>query len=191
MAASPWILDTASGARIDLDDPRPADIRLEDIAGALAEICRFGAQTKQFYSVAQHALLVRRLVLDAGHDDLELIALHHDSHEAFVGDLPTPLKRRIDSATPTYRELCARLDRAIAASIGVSWPRSDSPSWVPVREADELALRIEAAVLLPNAPWTESIAGTELGNPMAPQEAEAAFLDAHRVAADRASATAV
>jgi 5'-deoxynucleotidase YfbR-like HD superfamily hydrolase len=62
------------------------------LPGALAKICRFGAQTKHFYSVAQHALLVRRLVLDAGHDDLELIALHHDSHEAFVGDLPTPLK---------------------------------------------------------------------------------------------------
>jgi hypothetical protein len=62
---------------------------------------------------------------------------------------------------------------------------------VPVREADELALRIEAAVLLPNASWTESIAGTELGNPMAPRRRKRHFLDAHRVAADRASATAV
>ena len=82
-----YIIDTASGVRLDLDDPRPEDIQIEDVAGGLSKVCRFGAQPREYYSVAQHALLVRQLVVEAGHPELALAALHHDSHEAYVCDL--------------------------------------------------------------------------------------------------------
>ena len=95
-------LDTASGVRLDLDDPRPDDITLSDVAAALSKTCRFGAQARSFYSVAQHAVLVADLVEDAGHPELALAALHHDSHEAYACDLATPLKHRIDAASGGY-----------------------------------------------------------------------------------------
>jgi hypothetical protein len=68
--AGRYIIDTASGVRLDLDNPRPEDIRIEDVAGGLSKVCRFGAQAREYYSVAQHALLVRRLVVEAGYPQL-------------------------------------------------------------------------------------------------------------------------
>src|SRR5215211_3245285 len=89
------IIDTASGVRLDLDHPRSEDIRIEDVAGGLSKVCRFGAQALEYYSVAQHALLVRRLVEEGGYPELALAALHHDSHEAYLCDIPSPLKSKI------------------------------------------------------------------------------------------------
>src|SRR5918994_6288050 len=102
------VINTVSGAHLDLADPDPGAIRLEDIAAALSKVCRFGAQTTRFYSVAQHAVLVQRLVVEAGRPDLSLAALHHDSHEAYVGDVTTPLKRMLGRQ---YHDVCARLDQ--------------------------------------------------------------------------------
>ena len=90
-----YIIDTASGIRLDLDDPRSEDIRIEDVAGGLSKVCRFGAQPLEYYSVAQHASLVRQLVVEAGYPELALAALHHDSHEAYLCDIPSPLKSKI------------------------------------------------------------------------------------------------
>jgi 5'-nucleotidase len=87
------ILDTASGRKLDLDDPQPDQICLEDIASALSKVCRFGAQPLTFYSVAQHAMHVSRIIAECGRPDLALAALHHDSHEAYLCDLPSPVRR--------------------------------------------------------------------------------------------------
>jgi len=56
------VLDTASGRKLDLDNPKPEQIALED-SPALSKVCRFGAQARSFYSVAQHAVLVRDIVV--------------------------------------------------------------------------------------------------------------------------------
>jgi hypothetical protein len=56
-----YVINTASGVRLDLDNPRPEAILIEDVAGGLSKVCRFGAQALEYYSVAQHALLVQRL----------------------------------------------------------------------------------------------------------------------------------
>src|SRR5918996_968485 len=100
--AKPYIIDTASGVRLDLDNPRPEDVRIEDVAGGLSKVCRFAAQPLEYYSVAQHALLVQRLVVEAGHVELALVALHHDSHEAYLCDIPKPLKSKISADTDVY-----------------------------------------------------------------------------------------
>lgn len=94
-----YVIDTASGRRLDLNNPSPEDIRIEDVAGGLSKVCRFGAQPLEYYSVAQHALLVRRLVVEAGHPKLAQVALHHDSHEAYLCGIPTPFERKIRKAT--------------------------------------------------------------------------------------------
>src|SRR5215211_6559183 len=118
-SAERYIIDTASGVRLDIDNPSPEDIRIKDVAGGLSKICRFGAQALEYYSVAQHVLLVQRLVVEAEHPELALVALHHDSHEAYVCDIPSPLKRKIRKATTVYKEACDRFDRVIAETFGV------------------------------------------------------------------------
>ncbi len=82
------LFNSASGLVIDLNNPTPDMICLEDIAAALSKICRFGGHTNYFYSVAQHSLLVAQLAPK----ELELEALMHDAAEAYLGDVIKPLK---------------------------------------------------------------------------------------------------
>src|SRR5919112_4269396 len=125
-ATKPYVIDTASGVRLDLDGPQPEDIRIEDVAGGLSKVCRFGAQAREYYSVVQHALLVRQLVANSGHPELALAALHHDSHEAYLCDIPAPLKRKIRARTNVYDEACKTLDLVIAEAFGLEWPEHGS-----------------------------------------------------------------
>ena len=196
-AIKPYIIDTYSGKRLDLDNPRPEDIRVEDVAGGLSKVCRFGAQALEYYSVAQHALLVQRLVVEAGHPELALVALHHDSHEAYVCDIPTPLKRKISADTDVYDEVCKTLDRVIAEAFGFERPEDGSPEQQAIKHADRQALLVEAARLLPDGGRAlrkdrrfgdEGLKGlAPLVDPLPPAEAEARFLEAHKELARRTS----
>jgi 5'-deoxynucleotidase YfbR-like HD superfamily hydrolase len=187
--AKPYIIDTASGVRLDLDNPRPEDIRIEDVAGGLSKVCRFGAQPLEYYSVAQHALLVRRLVVEAGHPNLALAALHHDSHEAYLCDIPSPLKRKISAETEVYDEACKTLDRVIAEEFDFEWPEQGSEEKAIIKHADNQALLIEATRLLPDggkALRRDKGLGKEeyrdlaaLEEPLPPAEAQELFLEAH------------
>ena len=142
-------IDTASGRKIDFDESDPAQIALEDIAGGLSRICRFGAQSVRFHSVAEHAVLVAQLLHEGGYPHLALAGLHHDSHEAYVCDIPKPLKRKLTSAGETvYEQVCRALDRAIATRLGLTTPSSDDQKLI--KDADNKALMIEAADLLPD-----------------------------------------
>lgn len=147
-----FALDTASGIRLDLDAPRAGDIKLSDVAAALSKICRFGAQATRFYSVAQHSILVADLVERAGHSEVALAALHHDSHEAFACDLPTPLKRRINAeSNGYYSRLCGLLDAAIDEAFGIVGVRREPGAEAIIKAADEKALLIESRELLQTA----------------------------------------
>ncbi len=176
---SDYVINTTSGALLDLADPDPAAICLEDVAAALSKVCRFGAQTTRFYSVAQHAVLVQRLVVEAGNPELSLAALHHDSHEAFAGDMPTPLKRMLGRQ---YADVCNRLDDAIGQALGIGWPERGSPEAAAIKRADDRALEIEGAELLPNwrADGESQSALPALDDPLLPEKAELLFLAAHR-----------
>lgn len=183
------IIDTASGVRLNLDDPRPEDIRIEDVAGGLSKVCRFGAQPLEYYSVAQHALLVRQLVGEAGYPELALVALHHDSHEAYLGDVPTPLKKKVRQVTNVYDQASRALDLAIAEAFGFVWPEKDSQEWAAIKRADNQALLMETSQLLPDGGQGLhqdcEIDEEELRNleppekPLPPAEAEARSLQAH------------
>lgn len=191
-AKSPFTIDTASGRRLDLADPCPDNIAIEDIAGALSKVCRFGAQASTFYSVAQHAVLVHDLVVAAGRSDLAAIALHHDSAEAFVCDLPSPLKALLeDEGNHAYRETSDRLDQAIATALGHEPYAERSPGRAEVKLADQRALLIEAAELLPDGGegirthlGAERVAEIEgllvpFPEPLSPAAAEELFLRTH------------
>jgi 5'-deoxynucleotidase YfbR-like HD superfamily hydrolase len=184
-----YVIDTASGKRLDLDNPSSEDIRIEDVAGGLSKVCRFGAQAREYYSVAQHALLVLRLVVEAGRPELALVALHHDSHEAYLCDIPTPLKRKIAKATNVYNEACKTLDFVIAEAFGFEWPEQGSPEQLAIKSADDQTLLMEAARLLPDggeALRRDKGLGEEeyrdlapLEEPLPPAEAEKLFLRTH------------
>jgi len=84
---SPYV-STFLGHRFFLTCPRIDDVAIEDIAHGLAYQCRFNGQTREFYSVAQHSLMVMQLVPPP----LRLAALLHDAAEAYLGDMVKPLK---------------------------------------------------------------------------------------------------
>lgn len=112
-----WI-STASGRLLDFAAPTEDMIEPYDIAAGLSRACRFAGQLSgeiEHYSVAQHSLILACLVRrQTTSPDLVAAALLHDAHEAYTGDLITPLK----SALPGIEALHARLDRAIADRFG-------------------------------------------------------------------------
>ena len=106
-------IQTLSGRRVNPLDASPEDIDPADIARALANLCRFGGHSKAFYSVAQHSVIVCDLLEQRGATPDELMAaLLHDAAEAYLGDLPHPLKHRSDLGPP-YREAEKLLEAAI------------------------------------------------------------------------------
>lgn len=131
-------MQTFSGQAFYPLDPRPADIMIEDIAHALGNLCRFNGHCTDFYSVAQHSVMVASLVQDR----LAMTALLHDASEAYLSDMPRPLKRGSEIGR-LYRDAEYRMERTIAARFGLVFP------WpAPVREADERMLATECRDLM-------------------------------------------
>jgi uncharacterized protein len=131
---------TYSGLRIDLVDPKPEQISMVDIAHHLAHICRFTGAVSSFYSVAQHSVLVASLVPT----DLTLPALLHDAHEAYLGDVATPLKQALCS--DQYKHLAAKFDIAISLRFGID---REALRDAEVKRADLIALATERRDFMP------------------------------------------
>jgi len=88
-------LQTVSGRWLNPFDPDPDQLDIGDIARALANLCRFGGHSRVFYSVAQHSVIVSELVEQRGGGAEDAFAaLMHDATEAYLGDMPHPLKHR-------------------------------------------------------------------------------------------------
>lgn len=112
-------IQTVSGRWIDPLAPDPASIEIEDIAQALANQCRFGGHSRSFYSVAQHSTIVSDVCEQRGATPAEaLAALLHDAGEAYLVDLPHPLKHRSELGPP-YRQAEKLLEAAIAERFGL------------------------------------------------------------------------
>jgi hypothetical protein len=141
MSTSDAYIMTHTGRRFRPLDPRPEDVCLEDIAAALSKKCRFGGHCRQFYSVASHSMLVGLgLLADECPPDVILWGLLHDAAEAYLEDLPRPLK----DVLPGYRASEERLLIVIAERFGLTWPMP-----VDVVRWDNIALVIEAHALMP------------------------------------------
>ena len=116
-----WIT-TYSGAKVDMLNTRPQDIHQDDIAYSLARICRFNGHTNRFYSVAEHSVLMAEHLLkaDVGAPSRKMLRtiLLHDATEAYLGDLPAPVKKLL----PDYKALEARLEEVIAHRFRLYYP---------------------------------------------------------------------
>lgn len=148
---APYLL-TVSGTRIDLLNPRPEDVALPDIAHALARICRYTGHVRaEHYSVAQHSVHVAELLRDQGHSiGIQIQGLLHDAHEAFTGDMASPIKRALDAldASPrargAWREFERRHEVAVRARFGLPADLSRA-----VHAADLAMLMAERRDLMP------------------------------------------
>src|SRR6266850_2669050 len=137
-----------SGRRLDLLDPSPLDIEIEDIAHGLARVARWNGQTKgaSAFSVAQHCLLVERFVAELkpkSQKSLRLAALLHDAAEYVIGDLISPFKAAVGL---DYKAFENRLGRAIHIRFGL--PAECTPEETAlIKRADRISAFFEATQL--------------------------------------------
>jgi len=137
-----------SGRRLDLLDPSPLDIEIEDIAHGLARVARWNGQTKgaHAFSVAQHCVLVERLVVELRPQlgrEARLAALLHDAPEYVIGDLISPFKAAVGI---DYKDLENRLLAAIHIRFGLP-PHLQAELNTQIKRADRLSAYHEATQL--------------------------------------------
>lgn len=134
-----------SGRRLDLLDPTPMDIEIEDIAHGLSFVARWNGQTRgdYAYSVAEHSLLVETVfgrLAPKADPKWRLAALLHDAPEYVIGDMISPVKAAVG---PGYKALDERLEAAIHIKFGL-------PAKVPaatkklIKKADQVSAWMEA-----------------------------------------------
>ena len=145
MPPQPWI-ETYTGRRLSLAmDPRYHEFVLGDIAHGLANICRFGGQCRQFYSVAEHCCHAADWLWEQEQSaECSLCGLLHDAAEAYLGDMTRPIKMLPDCMPATTRE--HHWQRAIYATFRLStaWP-----TWAEsVKSIDNQLCALEALELM-------------------------------------------
>lgn len=149
---------TASAGYFDYADPKPENINIEDIALALSHACRFAGMCEQYYSVAEHSILCMLLAekMYPDNEELAFAALMHDASEAFITDIPKPLKL----LCPGYGEVEKQVEAVIAEKyqIETRWHEQ-------VKEIDLMMLKTEKKHLFPDTvDWGEldGIADTDI-----------------------------
>ncbi|WP_158784985.1 HD family hydrolase [Pantoea sp. BAV 3049] len=162
-----WIT-TLTGRHFNFCDITPESICIEDIAAALSNICRFTGHVPEFYSVAQHSVLVSDLVPP----EFAFEALMHDAAEAYCNDIAAPLKQLL----PDYRNVIQSVESAIAVKYGLPLEMSRE-----VKHADLVMLATERREfgLDDGTPWP-ILHGIDpapiLINPLSPRQALVKFM---------------
>ena len=163
-----WI-QTYSGKRFTPINPNPDSIVIQDIAHALSMQCRFSGHVKQFYSVAQHCVLVSYIC-----DSKDALwGLLHDATEAYLVDVPRPLKK--SGKFGAYLEAEKVMQDAICVRFGLPLEEPDS-----VHHADTVLLATEARDLMSplRLDWTQPVKPLPFRiEPMSPREAKLAYLE--------------
>lgn len=163
-------MQTYTGRAFYPFDPHPNEIHIDDVAHALSMLCRYGGHSNVFYSVAEHSVYVSSLVPR----ELALVGLLHDATEAYLVDMPRPIKKGM----PQYNVLESRLWLAIA-------DRFNLPRTMPqeVHDADVAMLFAEQSQLLKSSPlpgWGMGLSTPITTRPriraLYPREAEQLFL---------------
>lgn len=149
-----------SGRLVEPLNVQPEDIDIRDIAHHLSNECRYAGATPEHYSVAQHSVLVAEHLAQSMWrltPEILLAALLHDAAEAYIKDLPSPMKH--DPRFAFYREIDAALTDRIYTRFGVG----DSPSYHAIKVADDAVFTREVqsfwgdrtgpGTIIPVSPW--------------------------------------
>jgi uncharacterized protein len=180
-----------SGRRLDLLDPSPLDIEIEDIAHGLARVARWNGQTKgdHAFSVAQHCVLVENIAVHVNRNldkAARLKALLHDAPEYVVGDMISPFKAALGL---DYKAFELRLLEAIHVRFGLA-PKTAPELEAAIKSADKMSAYLEATQLAGfSVPEAEKFFGRPRGldgdgsrkffhlKPLATNDAAALFLN--------------
>jgi uncharacterized protein len=127
---TPDCIRTFTGKYVNVIEPTADTICIEDIAHGLSQQCRFGGQLPKFYSVAEHSLRCAGLAEQQN----KLEALLHDASEAYLLDIPSPIKKHLTN----YKEIEQKLMLVIAQKFGFTYPMSKE-----VEKIDVLMLQWE------------------------------------------------
>lgn len=159
-----WI-QTFTGRQFFPANPTPESIDILDIAHALSMLCRFGGHCIRFYSVAEHCVLMARAMAEP----LKSCALLHDGSEAYLVDMPRPIKPMLQG----YREMEDRLQATIFARFGLAAEMPAAVKW-----ADSAMLAAERVNLSkPPQAWAELPPPLEVElRYWRPEQAESEFL---------------
>jgi len=152
-----------SGRRLDLLDPTPVDIEVEDIAHGLAFVARWNGQTRGDwpYSVAEHSLLVEEIfcrINPKADARWKLAALLHDAPEYVIGDMISPVKAAVG---PGYGEMDARIAAAVHIRFGLP-AVLPAPIKKAIKAADKVSAWLEAVQI---AGFSEAEANKLFGRP--------------------------
>ena len=140
-------IETYTGQMIDVADPNPNKINLNDIAHALSNICRYSGHCKSFYSVAEHCVLGSFLI----EEPLVKMFLLHDASEAYLNDLSRPLK----TILPKYKSLEDVFSYVIYERFLGKQPTKEEKK--KIKHVDDQMLLLEAHELMPSkgSGWSE------------------------------------
>lgn len=178
-----------SGRRLDLLDPSPFDIEIEDIAHGLARVARWNGQTtgEHAFSVAQHSVVVEEIAVHLRPDlqpKWRLTALLHDASEYVIGDMISPFKAALGM---NYKGFEARLETAIHLRFGLP-ARTPADIKTLIKKADKACAFFEATQL---AGFSEKEALGFFGapppgfhlliDPLPPAQAQARYMERYRV----------
>jgi len=149
-------------------DPKIEEVDIKDIAHSLALQCRFNGHCEKFYSIAQHSVLVSKIVSKK----YALAGLLHDASEAYIGDIVKPLKKFL----PNFKKIELRIENIILEKFGIK-----EVNHAEIKKADNIALVTEMRDLMKEPPekWNEDRFFEPLSEkiiPMNPEESEKEFL---------------
>lgn len=181
-----WI-QTVSGLRFEPMDPNPTKIVIEDIAHALSNLCRFTGHTREFYSVAQHSVIASHAITELPEikdrvdgamvaQQFARAALLHDASEAYLVDVPSPIKPHLLG----YEKIEIEVSRAIAFKFNLEPDDFHHPliKWI-----DRKMLATEARDLMGGGEslWSELLDPLdEVIVPWSPKIAKHAFMTRYR-----------
>jgi hypothetical protein len=134
-------ITTYTGKKFHYLDPQAEEIDIVDIAHALSMTCRFGGHVHIYYSVAEHSVRVSEQVANEEHT--KLAALLHDASEAYIPDIPRPIKMDMPQSV---RDINLMIEEAIFAKYV---PEFDA-NWGAIKHQDEVLLATEARDLMDN-----------------------------------------
>ena len=164
-----WI-QTFSGKQFWTIDPRPEEVDIEDIAHALGMMCRYNGHCNNFYSVAEHSVLIARYLRDVCGPEIALWGLLHDASEAYISDINRPTKPYLSN----YKEIEARIMESVCIRFGL--PIEEPPE---VKAADNGILWDELRQNMKEPPAGWNIPDVGLGVALqfwTPQTAKEHFL---------------
>lgn len=158
-----------SGRKFWPVDPKSEEVDISDIAHSLALQCRFNGHCNYFYSIAQHSVLVSKIVSP----EQALAGLLHDASEAYTGDIVLPLKKFLP---PEFKQIEKNIEKIIFEHFGIK-----NVDHIEIKKADKIALFTEMRDLMkkPPAKWDDVDSYPPHPDkiiPLNPEEAEKDFL---------------